>query len=161
MQPENIPLTRIDGTADNINHYQGKLWLVVNTASKCGFTNQYQELEQLWQQFGPQGLVVLGFPCDQFLKQELDSNQAISDFCESRFGVSFPLFSPIAVNGPDTHPLFDWLKKKAPGVMGSRAVKWNFTKFLVAADGRVKRYAPRTAPLRLTQAITQWLEPGD
>ncbi|EKE75176.1 glutathione peroxidase [Gallaecimonas xiamenensis] len=160
MQPKDIELTRLDGSQDNINHYQGKLWLVVNTASKCGFTPQYQELEALWQQYRDQGLVVLGFPCNQFMHQEPGGADEIAQFCDLNFKVSFPLFDKIDVNGPDTHPLFAWLKNKAPGVLGSRAVKWNFTKFLVAPDGQVKRYAPRTAPSRLTDAISQWLPGG-
>ncbi|ROQ24930.1 glutathione peroxidase [Gallaecimonas pentaromativorans] len=161
MQPKDIALTRLDGTRENIDQYQGKLWLVVNTASKCGFTPQYEELEALWQQYQHRGLVVMGFPCNQFMHQEPGSNQAIASFCDLNFKVSFPMYSKIEVNGPETHPLYAWLKKNAPGVLGSRAVKWNFTKFLVAPSGQVKRYAPRTAPMRIKDVIEQWLPAGD
>ncbi|WKE66959.1 glutathione peroxidase [Gallaecimonas kandeliae] len=160
MQPKDIALRLLDGRDTNINDYQGKLWLVVNTASKCGFTPQYEELEALWREFGDQGLVVLGFPCNQFMSQEPGEAGDIAQFCSLNYGVSFPMFTKTEVNGPNTHPLFSWLKDKAPGVMGSRAVKWNFTKFLVSPDGQVKRYAPRTAPSRLKGAITQWLPGG-
>lgn len=120
MQPKDIALTRLDGTQENIDQYQGKLWLVVNTASKCGFTPQYEELEALWQQYQHRGLVVMGFPCNQFMHQEPGSNQAIASFCDLNFKVSFPMYSKIEVNGPETHPLYAWLKKcaRGPGIPG-------------------------------------------
>lgn len=139
--------------------YGGKVLLVVNTASKCGFTPQYKGLEQLWQQYKDQGLVVLGFPCNQFGKQEPGNEGAISDFCELNFGVSFPLFKKIDVNGSDAHPLFVQLKQQAPGLLGSKGIKWNFTKFLIGRDGQVvKRFAPTTKPQDLTQEIEALLK---
>ncbi len=144
-----IPVTTIKGEQKTLADFGGKALLVVNTASKCGFTPQYKGLEQLWQQYKDRGLVVLGFPCNQFGKQEPGSEGAISEFCELNFGVSFPLFKKVDVNGADAHPLFVQLKKRAPGLLGSQGVKWNFTKFLVSADGTaVKRFAP--APSRKT-----------
>jgi len=128
--------------------------LVVNTASQCGFTPQYKGLEELWQRYGERGLVVLGFPCNQFGGQEPDSEAQIATFCERRFGVSFPLFAKVEVNGGDAHPLFIELKKRAPGLLGSKAIKWNFTKFLIADQGRtVRRYSSRTAPQALAKDI--------
>ena len=128
--------------------------LVVNTASQCGFTPQYKGLEELWQRYGERGLVVLGFPCNQFGGQEPDSEAQIATFCERRFGVSFPLFAKVEVNGGDAHPLFIELKKRAPGLLGSKAIKWNFTKFLIADQGRtVRRYSSRTAPQALAADI--------
>ncbi|HAB84226.1 MAG TPA: glutathione peroxidase, partial [Pseudomonas sp.] len=128
--------------------------LVVNTASQCGFTPQYKGLEELWQRYGERGLVVLGFPCNQFGGQEPDSEAQIAIFCERRFGVSFPLFAKVEVNGGDAHPLFIELKKRAPGLLGSKAIKWNFTKFLIADQGRtVRRYSSRTAPQALAADI--------
>ncbi|TCS33475.1 glutathione peroxidase [Paucimonas lemoignei] len=130
-----------------LDQYRGRVLLVVNTASKCGFTPQYQELEKLYREYQDRGLVVLGFPCNQFLQQEPGKAEDIAAFCERNFGVSFPLFAKIDVNGAHTHPLFAHLKKQARGVLGTQAVKWNFTKFLVKKDGSVyKRYAPRTSP---------------
>lgn len=127
---------------------------MVNTASQCGFTPQYKGLEELWQRYGERGLVVLGFPCNQFGGQEPDSEAQIATFCERRFGVSFPLFAKVEVNGGDAHPLFIELKKRAPGLLGSKAIKWNFTKFLIADQGRtVRRYSSRTAPQALAADI--------
>ena len=134
--------------------YAGKVILVVNTASHCGFTPQYAGLEALYQKYAAQGLVVLGFPCNQFGKQEPGDALDIAQFCERNFGVSFPLFRKIEVNGPDAHPLFVELKKRAPGILGTQRIKWNFTKFLVdPASGKVTRYAPNTKPEALKASI--------
>ena len=136
----------IDGTDIDLSQYDGKVVLVVNTASQCGFTGQYKGLQQLQDTYADQGLVVLGFPCDQFGNQEPGDEAAISEFCERNFGVTFPLFSKVEVNGDGAHPLFEWLKESKGGLLGSK-IKWNFTKFLVGRDGRViKRYAPRDEP---------------
>ena len=148
-----IPCTTLSGEQKTLADYAGKAVLVVNTASKCGFTPQYKGLEALWQQYKDQGLVILGFPCNQFGKQEPGDEAAISEFCELNFGVTFPLFKKIEVNGSQAHPLFVQLKKRAPGLFGSEKVKWNVTKFLVAPDGSVKRFAPLTKPAALAHEI--------
>ncbi|EPL62461.1 glutathione peroxidase [Stutzerimonas stutzeri B1SMN1] len=149
-----IPCVTIDGEHKTLADFDAKVLLVVNTASQCGFTLQYKGLEELWQRYGGQGLVVLGFPCNQFGRQEPDSEAQIATFCERRFGVSFPLFAKVEVNGGDAHPLFIELKKRAPGLLGSKAIKWNFTKFLIADQGRtVRRYSSRTAPQALAKDI--------
>ncbi|MDL0440152.1 glutathione peroxidase [Stutzerimonas frequens] len=149
-----IPCVTIDGEQKTLADFDAKVLLVVNTASQCGFTPQYKGLEELWQRYGEHGLVVLGFPCNQFGRQEPDSEAQIATFCERRFGVSFPLFAKVEVNGGDAHPLFIELKKRAPGLLGSKAIKWNFTKFLIADQGRtVRRYSSRTAPQALAADI--------
>ncbi|MCQ4294837.1 glutathione peroxidase [Pseudomonas stutzeri] len=149
-----IPCVTIEGAAKTLADFDAKVLLVVNTASQCGFTPQYKGLEELWQRYGERGLVVLGFPCNQFGKQEPDGDQEIAAFCERRFGVSFPLFAKIEVNGGDAHPLFIELKKRAPGLLGSKAIKWNFTKFLITDQGRtVTRYSSRTTPQALAEDI--------
>ena len=149
-----IACTSLGGEPKNLADYGGKALLVVNTASQCGFTPQYKGLEALWQAYRDQGLVVLGFPCNQFGKQEPGDEAAISEFCELNFGVSFPLFKKVDVNGPQAHPLFVQLKKRAPGLLGSQGIKWNFTKFLISGDGKsVKRYAPTTKPEALRADI--------
>ena len=149
-----IPCTTLGGEAKTLADFGGKAVLVVNTASKCGFTPQYKGLEALWQQYADQGLVILGFPCNQFGQQEPGDEAAISQFCELNFGVTFPLFKKIDVNGSQAHPLFIQLKKRAPGLLGSQGIKWNFTKFLVSGDGKsVKRYAPTTKPEALKADI--------
>ncbi|WP_275627132.1 glutathione peroxidase [Pseudomonas sp. 273] len=149
-----IPCTTIKGEQKTLADFGGKALLVVNTASKCGFTPQYKGLEALWEQYRDKGLMVLGFPCNQFGKQEPGDEGEISQFCELNFGVSFPLFRKIDVNGADAHPLYVQLKKRAPGVLGSQGIKWNFTKFLVSGDGsRVKRFAPLTKPEELAAEI--------
>jgi len=149
-----IPCVTIDGEHKTLADFDAKVLLVVNTASQCGFTPQYKGLEELWQRYGERGLVVLGFPCNQFGGQEPDSESQIATFCERRFGVSFPLFAKVEVNGGDAHPLFIELKKRAPGLLGSKAIKWNFTKFLIADQGRtVRRYSSRTAPQALAKDI--------
>jgi glutathione peroxidase len=154
-----IPCTTIKGEQKTLGDFKGKAVLVVNTASKCGFTPQYKGLESLWQQYKDKGLVVLGFPCNQFGKQEPGNEGVISEFCELNFGVSFPLFKKVDVNGSDAHPLYVQLKKRAPGLLGSQGVKWNFTKFLISADGQqVKRFAPTTKPEDLTAEIEALLK---
>lgn len=154
-----IPVTTIKGEQKTLGDFGGKAVLVVNTASKCGFTPQYKGLESLWQQYKDKGLVVLGFPCNQFGQQEPGNEGAISEFCELNFGVSFPLFKKVVVNGADAHPLFVKLKKQAPGLLGSQGVKWNFTKFLISADGKqIQRFAPTTKPEDLTAEIEALLK---
>jgi glutathione peroxidase len=154
-----IPVTTIKGEQKTLKDFGGKAVLVVNTASKCGFTPQYKGLESIWQQYKDKGLVVLGFPCNQFGKQEPGDEGSISEFCELNFGVSFPLFKKIDVNGSAAHPLYVQLKKRAPGLLGSQGIKWNFTKFLISADGsQVKRFAPTTKPEELTSEIEALLK---
>ena len=149
----------LDGTPVDLSRYRGKVLLIVNTASQCGFTPQYKGLEQLYRAYHERGLEVLGFPCNQFRQQEPGSAAEIGAFCEKNFGVSFPLFAKIDVNGDHAHPLFRHLKREAPGVLGTQAVKWNFTKFLVGRDGRVlKRYAPTTKPEDITRDIEALLD---
>lgn len=141
------------GTDLSLKSFEGKALLVVNTASKCGFTPQYKGLEQLYEKYKDKGLVVLGFPCDQFAHQEPGSDAEIASFCQLNFGVSFPLMSKVEVNGPGTHPVFAFLKGKAPSSLG-KAIKWNFTKFLVGRDGiSVTRFAPTTEPEALEKDI--------
>ncbi|WP_313739420.1 glutathione peroxidase [Pseudomonas sp.] len=149
-----ISCLTLTGQHKRLGDYAGKALLVVNTASQCGFTPQYAGLEHLWQQYRSRGLVVLGFPCNQFGHQEPGDNFAISQFCERNFGVSFPLFRKVDVNGDLAHPLFSELKKRAPGLLGSERIKWNFTKFLVdPVNGQVTRYAPTTKPRALESDI--------
>lgn len=144
----------INGDQVDLSQYKGKVLLIVNTASKCGFTPQYKGLQGLYEKYKDQGLEILGFPCNQFGHQEPGDSGQISEFCELNFGVSFPLFAKIDVNGDDAHPLYSHLKKAAPGLLGSKAIKWNFTKFLVNRDGEViKRYAPTDKPESLAEDI--------
>jgi glutathione peroxidase len=144
----------IDGRTVPLAQYRGQVLLIVNTASACGFTPQFGGLEQLHQTYGGRGLVVLGFPCNQFGRQDPGSNDEIGAFCQKNYGVSFPMMGKIDVNGADAHPLYRWLSAEAPGLLGSKAIKWNFTKFLVGKDGRVlKRYAPQDAPAKLAKDI--------
>ncbi len=144
----------IDGKPVSLAQFKGKPMLIVNTASACGFTPQFGGLEKLHQTYGARGLVVLGFPCNQFGSQDPGSNDEIASFCQLNFGVSFPMMEKINVNGADAHPLYQWLTAEAPGLLGSKAIKWNFTKFLVGKDGRViKRYAPQDAPEKLSADI--------
>ncbi|HCN46175.1 MAG TPA: glutathione peroxidase [Pseudomonas sp.] len=154
-----IPCTTIKGEQKTLADFPAKAVLIVNTASQCGFTPQYKGLEALWQQYRDRGLVVLGFPCNQFGKQEPGDENAISQFCELNFGVSFPLFRKIDVNGAGAHPLFVELKKRAPGLLGSQGIKWNFTKFLLDPQtGSVTRYAPTTKPDALSANIEALLK---
>lgn len=137
-----------------LNQYRDKVLLVVNTASQCGFTPQYQDLEAIYQKYKSQGLEILAFPCNQFGGQEPGSDQEIAQFCQLNYGVSFPIMKKINVNGPDADPFFEFLKDQARGLLKTRAIKWNFTKFLVNKDGVVvKRYAPRTKPSQFIEAI--------
>jgi len=146
--------TALDGTPLDLSRYRGKVLLIVNTASACGFTPQYKGLEAVYRQFQERGVAVLGFPCDQFGHQEPGSEAEIGAFCEKNFGVSFPLFAKIEVNGAGAHPLFRHLKHEAPGVLGTERIKWNFTKFLIKPDGSVfKRYAPTTKPEQIAADI--------
>jgi glutathione peroxidase len=136
----------------------GKVLLVVNTASKCGFTPQYDGLEALWRQYGEQGFEVLAFPCNQFGHQEPGSADEIESFCKVNFGVSFPLFAKIDVNGAGAAPLYQWLKAEAPGIVGTKGIKWNFTKFLIGRDGKVvRRYAPTDKPAGIARDIEKLL----
>lgn len=147
-----------NGDSLDLSQFRGKVLLIVNTASQCGFTPQYQELEQIYQKYQPQGLEILAFPCNQFGSQEPASNSEIQQFCQLNYGVSFPVLSKILVNGPEAEPLFEYLKDQARGLMKTRAIKWNFTKFLVNKQGLVvKRYAPRTKPSQFIQAIEEQL----
>ena len=150
---------RIDGQPLPLEEYRGRVLLVVNTASACGFTPQYAGLEALHRQYGPQGLVVLGFPCNQFGAQEPGTADDIGAFCEKNYGVSFPMFDKIDVNGPNAHPLYVHLKREAPGILGTDGIKWNFTKFLVARDGKVvARFAPTTSPNALDSDVLALLD---
>ena len=140
-------LTDITGQETDLSAYKGKKILIVNVASKCGFTSQYKGLEEIYLKYKDNNFVVLGFPCNQFGAQEPGSEEEISKFCEINFGVTFPLFSKVDVNGDNANPLFEYLKSEAPGLLGSKAIKWNFTKFLIDENGKVlKRYAPNDKP---------------
>ncbi|MFB9243306.1 glutathione peroxidase [Massilia antarctica] len=148
----------LSGTPVDLAMYKGQVVLVVNTASECGFTKQYKGLEVVYQQFHDKGVAVLGFPCNQFGGQEPGSESEIGAFCEKNYGVTFPLFAKIDVNGENAHPLFQHLKKAAPGLLGTERIKWNFTKFLIGKDGKVyKRYAPATKPEELVADIEKLL----
>lgn len=148
----------IDGRERSLAEFKGKAMLVVNTASKCGFTPQYAGLEKLWKDYADKGLVVLGFPCDQFGHQEPGDATEIKRFCTLDYGVSFPMFDKIAVNGADAHPLYQWLKSEKAGFLGTAAIKWNFSKFLIGRDGRVlARYAPTDKPESLRADIEKAL----
>jgi glutathione peroxidase len=137
-----------------LSQFKGKAMLIVNTASACGFTPQFAGLEQLHKTYGKKGLVVLGFPCNQFGAQDSGSNGEIAEFCQLNYGVSFPMMAKIDVNGATAHPLYQWLAAEAPGLLGSKSIKWNFTKFLVGKDGTVrKRYAPTDTPASLAEDI--------
>lgn len=155
-------VTALTGAPIPLSQFRGKVLLIVNTASECGFTPQYKQLQALQEQLGSQGFEVLGFPCNQFGRQEPGDADAIGSFCERNYGVTFPLFAKIDVNGDDADPLFKHLKHAAPGLLGSEGIKWNFTKFLVDADGNVvKRYAPQTTPLSLIEDIQAMLKKTD
>lgn len=151
--PYALTVRTLEGKTQALSEYRGKVMLIVNVASKCGFTPQYTGLEALWRKYGDKGLVVMGYPCDQFGHQEPGDADEIRNFCSLSYDVSFPLFEKIAVNGADAHPLYVWLKSQKSGLLGS-AIKWNFTKFLVGRDGRVlKRYAPTDKPEALSKDI--------
>jgi glutathione peroxidase len=149
-----IEIRGINGESQSLADYAGKALLIVNVASKCGFTPQYAGLEALYRRFKDRGFTVLGFPCDQFGHQEPGSEQEIRNFCSSKYEVSFPMFSKIEVNGPGTHPLYQSLKKAAPGILGTERIKWNFTKFLVDSRGKVVgRFAPTGKPEQLAKHV--------
>lgn len=148
------PVRTLSGENTDLSAYEGKVLLIVNTASKCGLTPQYEGLEALYKQYADQGLEILGFPCNQFGKQEPGTETDIQEFCQINYGVSFPMHAKIDVNGDGTHAVFKQLKKAAPGILGSKGIKWNFTKFLVAKDGTiVTRFAPQTEPKDIEKDI--------
>jgi glutathione peroxidase len=158
MSLPHISLKTITGEVVPLSQYEGKVLLIVNVASKCGFTNQYKGLQALHQEFYEQGLVVMGFPCNQFGHQESGDEEAIKSFCELSYGVTFPMFAKIDVNGAQADPLYQWLKNSRPGLLGTEMIKWNFTKFLVGRTGEVlKRFAPNSAPDALYQDIKEAL----
>ncbi|KWX74187.1 glutathione peroxidase [Paenibacillus jilunlii] len=147
------------GQEESLSKYKGKVLLVVNTASKCGFTPQYKGLQEVYDKFKDRGFEVLGFPSNQFAGQEPGESEDIAEFCEINYGVTFPMYEKIEVKGDGAHPLFKYLSKEAPGVLGSKSVKWNFTKFLVDQEGRVlKRFAPQTTPDQIEADIAKLLE---
>ena len=148
----------IGGKDTSLTAFKGKVMLIVNTASKCGFTPQFGGLEDLYKSYADKGLAVLGFPCNQFGSQDPGADGEIAEFCQMNYGVSFPMMSKIDVNGPAAHPLYKWLAAEAPGLLGSKAIKWNFTKFLVGKDGQViKRYAPLDKPADMAKDIEKAL----
>jgi glutathione peroxidase len=148
----------LDGTPADLSRWRGQVLLIVNTASKCGFTPQYAGLEELYERFRDRGFAVLGFPCNQFGQQEPGSEADIGDFCEKNYGVHFPMFAKVDVNGDHAHPLFKHLKQSAPGVLGTELIKWNFTKFLINKDGTVAaRYAPQTKPEEIAPDVEKLL----
>jgi glutathione peroxidase len=148
----------IRGEEQSLADYKGKVLLIVNTASKCGFTPQYKELQELYEQYRDRGFVVLGFPCNQFGHQEPGTEEEIKQFCQANYGVTFPMFAKVDVNGENAHPLFQYLKEKAPGMLGTKAIKWNFTKFLVDRNGNViARFASQTRPSELKSEIEKLL----
>lgn len=151
----------IDGRPFAFADQRGKVLLIVNTASACGYTPQFAGLEALWQRYGPRGLLVVGFPSNQFGRQDPGSDDEIASFCQRNYGVSFPMMAKIEVNGADAHPLYRWLVAQAPGLLGTKRIKWNFTKFLVGRDGRVRRrYAPTDKPESLAADIEAALAEG-
>lgn len=153
-----IPVTSIDGTATTLEQYRGKVMLIVNVASKCGFTPQYQGLEALYRTYRDRGLVVLGFPCNQFMGQEPGNAEEIQSFCSLKYEVTFPMFAKVDVNGKNQHPLYAYLKNASRGIFGTRAIKWNFTKFLVNREGAVvSRRSAITKPAKLAKHIEQLL----
>lgn len=154
MSLPTLTLERLDGSHESLSSYDGKVLLVVNVASQCGFTPQYSGLESLYREFKSQGFVVMGFPCNQFGGQEPGESQEIASFCQSRFQVSFPMFTKCDVNGPQAHPFFEFLKASAPGLLGTEAIKWNFTKFLVDRDGQVRqRYGSMDSPDKIKSGL--------
>ena len=148
----------IDGKPARLSTQRGKVLLIVNTASACGFTPQFGGLEKLWETYRDRGLVVVGFPSNQFGQQDPGSNDEIASFCQVNYGVSFPMMAKVDVNGANAHPLWKWLTAEAPGILGSKSIKWNFTKFLVDRDGNVvERYAPKTEPKELEADVAKLL----
>jgi glutathione peroxidase len=150
--------TSIDGQETDLSAFEGQVVVVVNTASQCGFTSQYAGLQQLHDTYGERGLTVLGFPCDQFGNQEPGDEAEIASFCERNYGVRFPMFAKVDVNGDDAHPLFAWLRDQKSGLLPGDGIKWNFTKFVIGRDGRViKRFSPTTEPEKLADTIEKAL----
>ena len=148
----------LEGEQKNLADYQGKVLLVVNTASQCGLTPQFEGLEQLYQDYQQQGLLILGFPCNKFAQQDPASNEEIGSFCQRNYGVSFPMFAKVDVNGPTAHPLYQYLTAEAKGILGSQSIKWNFTKFLINRDGsQVQRFEPSTTPEELDPILEKLL----
>ncbi len=161
MNTFDFTATDLAGADQPLQHWHGQVLLIVNVASKCGFTPQYAGLEELYRQYKDRGFAVLGFPCNQFGYQEPGDEAAIGSFCEANYGVTFPMFSKVNVNGPETHPLYGYLKQAQRGVLGSTAIKWNFTKFLVARTGEVvERFAPTVTPAQLEGPIAALLGSG-
>ena len=155
----NFSCKDINGEEKNLSDYSGKVLLIVNTASKCGFTPQYKGLQDLYKKYFNQGFEILGFPCNQFGSQEPGTDQEIVEFCNINYDVTFPLFSKIEVNGPSAHPLFSFLTSDKPGLLGTKAIKWNFTKFLINRNGEpVKRFSSKTAPEEISSEILDLLE---
>lgn len=153
-----VEVTSIDGVVQSMDSYRGKMLLIVNVASRCGFTSQYAGLQALYDTYRDKGFVVLGFPCDQFGHQEPGDEEEIKNFCSLTYNVTFPMFSKIEVNGSNAHPLYKYLKSAKKGLLGTEAIKWNFTKFLVSRDGTVlKRYAPADTPARIAADLAEIL----
>ena len=147
-------VNKINGETISLEEYRGKVMIIVNTASKCGFSPQYDDLQSLYVQYKEDGIVVLGFPCNQFLNQEPGDDLEIDSYCKLNHGVTFPMFAKVNVKGKEAHPLFSYLTENAPGVMGSKSIKWNFTKFLIDRNGNiVSRFAPKTKPLEMEEDI--------
>ncbi|MEK8211809.1 MULTISPECIES: glutathione peroxidase [unclassified Paenibacillus] len=159
MSIYNFEANTLRGEEESLSKYKGKVLLVVNTASKCGFTPQYKGLQEVYDKFKDRGFEVLGFPSNQFAGQEPGESEDIAEFCEINYGVTFPMYEKVDVKGDEAHPLFKYLSKEAPGVLGSKSVKWNFTKFLVDQEGRVlKRFAPQTTPDQIEADIAKLLD---
>ncbi|MEK4853829.1 glutathione peroxidase [Paenibacillus sp. FSL H7-0756] len=158
MNVHDFEANTLRGQEESLSKYKGKVLLVVNTASKCGLTPQYKGLQEVYDKFKDRGFEVLGFPSNQFAGQEPGESEDIAEFCEINYGVSFPMYEKINVKGADAHPLFKYLTKEAPGLLGSKSIKWNFTKFLVDQEGRVlKRFAPQTTPDQIEEDIEKLL----
>jgi len=154
----NIPLKRLNGDQENLQDYAGKTLLIVNVASNCGFTSQYRDLQNLYEAKKAQGLEILGFPCNQFGAQEPGSAEQIQNFCSTNYGVTFPMFEKIDVNGDSTHPLYVYLKNQAPGILGTTGIKWNFTKFVVSKDGQsITRLASADGASKMEEVIQKLL----
>lgn len=149
---------KINGDTISLEEYKGDVLIIVNTASKCGFSPQYDDLQSLYKQYKDDGFTVLGFPCNQFLNQEPGDELEIDSYCKLNHGVTFPMFAKVNVNGKDAHPLFSYITENAPGMMGSKSIKWNFTKFLIDREGNiVNRYAPKTKPLEMEEDLKRIL----
>ena len=154
----NIPLKRLNGSPENLQDYAGKTLLIVNVASNCGFTSQYRDLQNLYTANQAKGLEILGFPCNQFGAQEPGSAEQIQSFCSTNYGVTFPMFEKIDVNGDSTHPLYIYLKEQAPGILGTSGIKWNFTKFVVSKNGQsITRLASADGASKMAEAISKLL----